>query len=85
MDSSLAKALELGSVPKPLKAASLDGCLLWEVSHQTTPVTVLFGNNHVEEITFLEFSSPNQLVIRGYPWLRQHNPQVDWLTGEVKF
>lgn len=44
-----------------------------------------FNNHHVEEITFFEYCSPSQPVIMEYPWLRQHNPQVDWATGEITF
>lgn len=54
MDSSLARTLGLDSIPLPkrLKATSLDGSPLWEVSHQTTPLTMSFGKNHDEEILF---------------------------------
>lgn len=76
MDSSLAKTLGLEStpLPKPLKATSFDGSALWEVSHQTALVMMLFGEDRIEEICFFEFTSPSQSVILEYPWLRQHNP-----------
>lgn len=56
MDSSLAKTLGLESIPLPktLKATSFDSSALWEVSHQTTPVMMLFGEDQIEEICFSE-------------------------------
>lgn len=39
------------------------------------------SGNHVERIRFFLFKAPNTPLDLGYPWLHQHNPQIDW--GEV--
>lgn len=45
-----------------LKATSLDGSFSLEVSHQTSPIIMLTGDSHAEEITFFEYSSPSHPV-----------------------
>lgn len=84
MDSNLARSLGQRSVPlvKFLKATALDGASIWEVTHQPSPIIMILGKDHKEEIPFFEFSSSSQPVILGYPW---HNPQVNSITGEVTF
>lgn len=81
MDSTLARMLGLTSTPLPdqLRATSLDGSFLWEVSHQTSPITMLTGDSHVEEITSFEYSSPS------HSWLRLHNPHIDWVSRGIAF
>lgn len=44
-----------------------------------------FNEHHVEKITFFEYCSQTQPIILGYPWLRLHNPQIDWLTEDITF
>ena len=41
-----------------------------------------------QDHTFSVFSvhliySPQQPIILGYPWLRRHNPHIDWSTGTI--
>lgn len=43
------------------------------------------GSAHVEQINFFEFTSPNQPVILGYPWLKLQNLQIDWQSGKITF
>jgi hypothetical protein len=38
---------------------------------------------HAERAVFAITALGDQDVILGLPWLRQHNPEVDWKTGEV--
>lgn len=87
MDSSVARKLGLKSVPLPscLRAISLDGALPWEKTHRTSSVIMQVNSTHSEEISFFECNSPDQPVILGYPWLCQHNPQIDWITGWLTF
>lgn len=45
---------------------------------------VLRYDGHSERALFAVTSLGNQDLILGLPWLRQHNPEVDWKTGKVK-
>src|SRR5215471_343236 len=45
---------------------------------------VLQYNGHSERTTFAVTEIGDQDLILGLPWLREHNPEVDWETGEVK-
>ncbi|KAI3375644.1 hypothetical protein L3Q82_003959 [Scortum barcoo] len=80
-------ALQLGITQIPLSkaisASALDGHLLGTVTHQTEPIHMLLSGNHHETIQFHILHSPRLPLILGYPWLRRHNPHVDWLTGAI--
>ena len=80
-------ALQLGiqqvQLPQPVPANALDGHLLGTVTHQTTPVHMLMSGNHHETIQFHVLRSPKIPLILGYPWLRRHNPNIDWSTGSI--
>ncbi|KAI3364481.1 hypothetical protein L3Q82_010834 [Scortum barcoo] len=66
-----------------ISASALDGHLLGTVTHQTEPIHMLLSGNHHETIQFHILHSPRLPLILGYPWLRRHNPHVDWLTGAI--
>ena len=46
--------------------------------------TVLRYRDHAEHAHFAVTGLGNQDMILGYSWLCEHNPEVDWSTGEVK-
>ncbi|KAK3505726.1 hypothetical protein QTP70_020347 [Hemibagrus guttatus] len=41
------------------------------------------GLFHHERLTFYVTTSPANPVILGFPWLRRHDPQISWRTGEL--
>jgi hypothetical protein len=45
---------------------------------------VLKYDNHTEQATFTVISLGSQDLILGLPWLRQHNPEIDWSRSEVR-
>jgi hypothetical protein len=45
---------------------------------------VLRYKDHSEQAHFAVTGLGNQDMILGYSWLCEHNPEVDWSTGEVK-
>ena len=47
------------------------------------PVNLLVSGNHHKSISLLVISSPLSPVVLGYPWLKIHNPQIDWATRQV--
>ena len=85
IDQALTQQLEirreqlLGAVP----ARALDGHLLAEVAEVTEVLSVAIGGDHCESVRFHVISSPNAPVILGYPWLREHNPVINWEKGLV--
>ncbi|KAK3569467.1 hypothetical protein QTP86_031438 [Hemibagrus guttatus] len=38
---------------------------------------------HHEQLAFYVTSSPANPVILGFPWLRRHDPQISWRSGEL--
>lgn len=53
------------------------------IKQQTTLARQTFSDCHAELLTFLIYSSKSQPLILGYPWLKQHNPRINWTTGEI--
>jgi hypothetical protein len=45
---------------------------------------VLRFKDHSERVPFAVTNLGKQDIILGFPWLSEHNPEVDWKTGEVK-
>jgi hypothetical protein len=40
--------------------------------------------NHSEQVQFTVTGLRKQDAILGYTWLKEHNPEVDWVIKEVK-
>ena len=53
------------------------------MEHRTVPVNLLVSGNHHKTISLLVITCPFSPVVLGYPWLKTHNPQIDWGTGRV--
>uniref|UniRef100_A0A8D3DWB3 CCHC-type domain-containing protein n=1 Tax=Scophthalmus maximus TaxID=52904 RepID=A0A8D3DWB3_SCOMX len=83
MDEGLVQQLGINRVPlpRPVAVHTLDGHLLG--TDQTAPIHMLLSGNHHETVQFHILSSTRILVILGYPWLRRHNPHLDWATGAI--
>jgi hypothetical protein len=45
---------------------------------------ILRYKNHLERFLFAVASLGRQNLILGLPWLQKHNPEIDWVTSEVK-
>ena len=45
---------------------------------------VLHYQMHLERMLLAISSLGKQDVILGFPWLKDHNPEVDWQKGEVR-
>lgn len=73
----------LEPLPSPYTATVLDGRVIARVSHRTMPVTLITSGNHSETISFLVIPASSTPMVLGYPLLRRHNPQVDWMHGKV--
>ena len=47
------------------------------------PLSLLLSGNHHESISFFIISSPTTPLVLGLPWLRLHNPHIDWSTSTI--
>ena len=85
IDREVVHQLGIDTVPLDslIETQALDGRSLARVEHRTVPVNLLVSGNHHESISLLVISSPLSPVVLGYPWLKTHNPQIDWVTGQV--
>lgn len=75
--------IETEPLDVPLETKALNGMLLATINQKTAPVTVHLSGNHQEVIRFYVIDSPHVPLILGFPWLKLHNPHVDWTTGKV--
>lgn len=66
-----------------LRVNALDGSSLAEITHWTQPITLHVSGNHSETTRFCVFPSPLTPLVLGLPWLRDHNPQIDWARGRI--
>jgi hypothetical protein len=53
------------------------------VTHDTT--VELTTNNHQEMIKLHCITISNSPIILGLPWLKKHNPKINWREGKVMF
>jgi hypothetical protein len=45
---------------------------------------LLHYKGHTERVTFAITCVGKEKIILGLPWLKAHNPEIDWISGEVK-
>lgn len=85
VDRNIIAQLALDTVPldSPINANTLNGKLLARVSHRTVPILLRVSVNHQEMISFHIIDCPHSPLVLGHPWLKLHNPQIDWPTGKV--
>lgn len=67
----------------PTDALSLDSNLLTHITHRTIPLSLIVSGNHRETIQFFVISSPHSPLVLGLPWLRLHNPHINWVTSSI--
>ncbi|KAK3565746.1 hypothetical protein QTP86_015010 [Hemibagrus guttatus] len=53
------------------------------LKRQTELLEIQVGLFHHEQLAFYVTSSPANPVILGFPWLRRHDPQISWHSGEL--
>uniref|UniRef100_A0AAQ4RF45 Gypsy retrotransposon integrase-like protein 1 n=1 Tax=Gasterosteus aculeatus aculeatus TaxID=481459 RepID=A0AAQ4RF45_GASAC len=84
MDADLVEQLGLSEegLPEAIEATTLNGDLLARITKRTGPVNMRISGNHSEVISCFILHSPRAPLVLGYPWLREHNPTIDWTTGK---
>ncbi|XP_075432287.1 uncharacterized protein LOC142469212 [Ascaphus truei] len=82
VDQKVAFKNKIPLVPKdrPVGLEAIDGRPLQPaiISLQTIPLNIMTSDFHSETITFDVIHTPFSNIILGLPWLRIHNPVIDW-------
>src|SRR6267154_6206659 len=72
------------TLSRPIPVYNIDGTLNKAGSICEVVDVVLRYKDHSERVQFAVTGLGKQDVILGYTWLKDHNPEVDWITKEVK-
>jgi len=76
--------LHTRNLSKPIPVYNVDGTLNEAGSITEVVDLILRYPNHLERTLFTVTGLGKQKLILGHSWLRKHNPEIDWVTGEVK-
>ena len=68
----------------PIPVYNIDGTLNEAGSITEVVDLILRYRKHSERTLFAVTSLGKQKLILGHSWLRKHNPEIDWVTGDVK-
>lgn len=71
------------TLARPIEVYNIDGTHNEAGSITSVVDAVLRYKDHTEQAIFCVTRLGNQDMILGYPWLRDHNPQINWETQEV--
>uniref|UniRef100_A0A0W0G221 Pro-pol protein n=1 Tax=Moniliophthora roreri TaxID=221103 RepID=A0A0W0G221_MONRR len=69
----------------PIKVYNIDGTqnkIGW-ITHLVT-IDLSVGNQTMMETLLISGLGPEQFIL-GLPWLQDHNPDINWVTGVIKF
>ncbi|KAK3563471.1 hypothetical protein QTP86_030077 [Hemibagrus guttatus] len=87
IDGALVEKLGIPTFPcvPPLKIMAIDSQPIGEgyLKSQTELLEFRVGLFHRERLAFYVTSSPVNPVILRFPWLRRHDPQISWRSGEL--
>ncbi|KAK3574237.1 hypothetical protein QTP86_004295 [Hemibagrus guttatus] len=87
IDGVLVKELGIPTFPcvPSLRITAIDSQPIGEgyLKRQTELLDFRVGLFHHEQLAFYVTSSPANPVILGFPWLRRHDPQISWRSGEL--
>jgi hypothetical protein len=75
--------LDKKKIPRRVLAVDRREVASGPVTHDTT--VELTTNNHWEMIKLHCITIGNSLIILGLPWLKKHNPKINWREGKVIF
>jgi hypothetical protein len=87
LDSRFVKENNLNTrkLPRAIPVYNVDGTLNQGGSIQEEVELVMQFNGHTEKAVFSVCDLGDKAAIIGHTWLYQHNPEIDWKTGEVSF
>ena len=72
-------------LPRAIPCYNVDGTLNQGGSIKEEIDMAMFFQEHSEKATFAVCDLGDKTAIIGHTWLFQHNPEIDWRTGQVKF
>lgn len=76
-DLALKAYIPITKLSETKDVLALDGRLSG-ITHRTVPLSLMLTGNHHETIKLFVVPSPLSPVVLGMPWLKEHNPQIDW-------
>jgi len=76
--------LHTQKLSEPIPVYNVDGTLNEAGSITEVVDLILRYWNHLERTLFAVTGLGKQKLILGHSWLRKHNLEIDWVTGEVK-
>jgi len=84
ISESLVEQLAIPRQPREqIPLHDVQGIKIGEIAHQVT-ITMRIGI-HEEQLTLDVANIGNHILILGLPWLKEHNPEIDWLQGRAQF
>ena len=86
IDRDYAKSCQFNLIKltKPILVYNVDGTPNEAGSITEVVNLLLCYKNHSERTTFAVTSLGKQKLLLGHSWLCKHNPEIDWVKGEVK-
>jgi len=78
------KGINTRSISRPILVYNMDGSPNEAGQISEVVDVVLHYKTHSERTLLTVSSLGKQNMILGYTWLKDHNPEVDWQTGEVQ-
>lgn len=67
-----------------MAVAALTGQTISSISCKTNKIEFVVSGNHRERGEFFIFDSLKPQIILGFPWLKKHNPIINWSDGRVE-
>ena len=78
------KGFKLKKLERPMQVRNMDGSFNREGPIENTVEVNIYYKGHVERTEIDVIGGQKWGVILGMPWLKRHNPEIDWKTEEVK-
>ena len=77
--------IAMQKLDKPIRVYNVDGTMNQggSITHETTMMTPHKG--HREKAVFEVCDLGKSNVIISFTWLKKHNPEIDWKTGNIQF
>ncbi|KAL7855896.1 hypothetical protein AOLI_G00195000 [Acnodon oligacanthus] len=77
-DFTLNWGVPLQRLDSPVCDVAVDGWVIAQISHRTSPIHLTVSGNHQEELSFVVIKALKSPIILGHPWLAQHSLTIDW-------
>ena len=85
IDQNFAKNFEMKKLDMPIKAYNVDGTENKKGTIQYSVDLAFHIDGHRFEETLLVTRLGKQKIILGFPWLNEHNPAINWKTGQIEW